>query len=71
VCGFAAAAPLGDAARDAVAVLSAMAPTVAAFRSGASEAVPAASVPVRGLVGLMLAALGARTLRHRRPSSRR
>ncbi len=71
VCGFAEAVPLGDAEHDTVAVLSAMAPTVAAFRSAESEAIPAASVPVRGLVGLMLAALGARTLRHRRPSSRR
>lgn len=53
LCDFAATAALGDSSHDSVAVISAMVPTVAAFRQ-APEPVPAAGVLARGILFLLI-----------------
>ncbi len=57
ICGFASTASLGDASHDAAAVLSAMVPVVASFRS-LPPVVPVAGPIAQGLLVLLLAAAG-------------
>ena len=64
-CGFQSTASLGDASHDAVAVLSAMVPVVAAFRSPPAV-VPVAGPFVQGLLVLLMGGVGLAALVRRR-----
>jgi hypothetical protein len=64
-CSFNPVASLGDASHDAVAVLAAMAPTVAAFRE-AAPALPAAGPAARLLLVMLMGAAGLAAVARRR-----
>ncbi|MFP8875037.1 MAG: zinc-dependent metalloprotease family protein [Myxococcota bacterium] len=64
-CGFASTSPLGDASHDAAAVVGAMVPVVAAFRS-APAVVPVAGPIVQGLLVLLMGGAGLAVLARRR-----